>query len=100
MPEPLRTAAEIAGLLNVKPSTIYEWARMNYIPHLRLGTGRKKPCLRFRWSAVERWLQEKENQGRPTRLPQKVRSRSVYPRYSDDHGPQADREPETTAADP
>ena len=66
------TAGEIADLLNVKPSTIYEWCRMDYVPCIRLGTGSKKPCLRFRWSAVETWLQEKEHQGRPTRLPEKV----------------------------
>ena len=70
-PEPLLNVADVAALLNVKPSTIYEWCRMNYIPHVRLGTGKQKPCLRFRWSAVERWLREKENAGRPTRLPEK-----------------------------
>ena len=70
-PEPLQTAQEIAALLNVRPSTVYEWARMDYIPSIRLGTGRHKACLRFRWSAVESWIQEKENHGRTTRLPEK-----------------------------
>ena len=72
MREPLLNVADIAALLNVKVSTVYEWARMGYIPCIRLGTGNKKPCLRFRWSEVERWVQEKESQGRSTRLPEKV----------------------------
>ena len=32
--EPLLTADDVAQLLNVKPTTVYEWARMDYIPHI------------------------------------------------------------------
>lgn len=67
--EPLLTANEVAELLSVRPTTVYEWARMEYIPHIRLGVGKKKPCVRFRRSVVEDWLDQKENAGRATRLP-------------------------------
>ncbi len=67
--EPLLTVIDVAQLLNVKPTTVYEWARMDYIPHIRLGLGAKKPCVRFRWSAVETWLDQREKAGRTTRLP-------------------------------
>ena len=67
--EPLLTADDVAQLLNVKPTTVYEWARMDYIPHIRLGVGKKKPCLRFRLSAIATWLDQRENAGRTSRLP-------------------------------
>ncbi len=70
--EPLLTADGVAKLLNVRATTVYEWARMDYIPHIRLGLGAKRPCLRFRWSAVESWLDQREKAGRSTRLPSEV----------------------------
>ena len=66
--ESLITASQVAELLSVQPTTIYEWARMDYIPHIRLGLGKKKPCLRFRLSAVETWINQKEKSGRTSRL--------------------------------
>ena len=42
-------------MLNVRVSTVYEWARMDYIPHIHLGTGRKEalgPFLPYRRSRV------------------------------------------------
>ena len=68
MKELLR-AEQIAEILNLQTSTIYEWARMGYIPHIRLGTGKKKPCVRFSREAIEEWLKEKEKEGRTTRIP-------------------------------
>ena len=60
---------EVADLLNVRASTVYEWARMNYIPHVRLGVGSKKPCIRFDAEEISRWLTEKKTAGRMTRVP-------------------------------
>ena len=67
--EPLLTAEEVSKMLNVKVSTVYEWARMDYIPHIHLGMGRKKPLVRFSPTAVEEWLESKSKQGRTTRVP-------------------------------
>ena len=67
--ESLLTAEQVAQMLNVQRSTVYEWARMEYIPHIHLGVGRKKPLVRFSRAAVEQWLERKSKQGRTTRVP-------------------------------
>ena len=67
--EPLLTAEQVSKILNVRVSTVYEWARMDYIPHIHLGVGRKKPLVRFSGAAVEEWLESKSKPGRTTRLP-------------------------------
>ncbi len=67
--EALLKAEQIAELLNVRVSTVYEWVRMDYIPHIRLGTGRKKPCVRFSSTAIDQWLIEKGCKGRKARVP-------------------------------
>ena len=67
--EPLLSAAEVAELLHVKRSTVYEWARMNYIPSISLGIGRNKPPVRFDRLAVEEWLESKRKAGRILRIP-------------------------------
>ena len=56
-------------MLNIKVSTVYEWARMDYIPHVHLGVGKKKPRVRFSRTAVQEWLESKSKQGRTTRIP-------------------------------
>lgn len=64
MTEPLLRAEELALLLSVKPSTVYEWARSNFIPHVRLGG-----CVRFERAAVEKWLAGRREAGRARRIP-------------------------------
>ena len=66
---PLLRADDVADLLSVRTSTIYEWVRMDYIPHIRLGTGKKKPCVRFDLDEIKRWLDERKVQGRTSRVP-------------------------------
>ena len=67
--EALLRANEVAEKLNVQTSTIYEWARMNYIPHIHLGTGKKKPCIRFSVADIEKWLEDRAEEGRISRIP-------------------------------
>jgi excisionase family DNA binding protein len=69
--EALLKAEQVAELLNVRVSTVYEWVRMDYIPHIRLGTGAKKPCVRFSSTAIDEWLLEKGRKGRLVRVPVK-----------------------------
>ncbi len=55
--EPLLTAEEVSQILSVSVSTVYEWARMDYIPHIHLGMGRKealRPFLPYRRPGVAR----------------------------------------------
>jgi len=55
-PEPILTMEQVAERLQLKPSTIYELTRRRSrhpLPALRAGK-----FLRFRWSEIERWLDE------------------------------------------
>jgi excisionase family DNA binding protein len=62
---------DVAALLSVKASTVYEWVAMNYIPHIRIGTGKQKPCVRFDASEIAAWLAAKKEAGRVSRFPEK-----------------------------
>lgn len=64
MNEPLLRAEDIAQFCNVKKRTVYEWARIGYIPSVPLGS-----CVRFERSAVERWLAARRKEGRARRIP-------------------------------
>jgi len=57
--EKLLTPQELAQILNVRPGTIYSWiSRGVPIPTVRLSAG----CVRFRETAIEAWLREKERE--------------------------------------
>ncbi|MGH2683028.1 MAG: helix-turn-helix domain-containing protein [Actinomycetota bacterium] len=49
--DPLLTVRDVAGLCNVSPSAVYEWARTRQIPCLRIAG-----VLRFRSAEVEGWI--------------------------------------------
>ncbi len=54
--EPILTIEQVAERLQLKPSTVYELTRRRNrhpLPVLRAGK-----FLRFRWSEIERWLDE------------------------------------------
>jgi excisionase family DNA binding protein len=57
--EKLLTADELSEILKVSTSTIYRWVHYEYIPHFKLGG-----AVRFRQNAVEKWLKERETEGR------------------------------------
>ncbi len=53
--EPLLTAREVAPLLGVGVSTVYEWQRKGLIPYVRLpGHG-----VRFRASDLQAWIESR-----------------------------------------
>lgn len=54
-PTRLLTAGEVAALLGVRTSWVYDRARRGGIPHLRLGRH-----VRFRLEAIEAWIEELE----------------------------------------
>ncbi|WP_354699706.1 HTH DNA binding protein [Paraconexibacter sp. AEG42_29] len=45
------TAAEVAELLTVAPTTVYEWARTGMLPAMRRGR-----VIRFRRWEIEEWI--------------------------------------------
>lgn len=65
MNEPLLRAEDVAKIFNVKTVTIYEWARINFIPNIRIGA-----CVRFERDAVKKWLDTKRKEGRTRRIPE------------------------------
>ena len=59
MEAPLLKAEDVARLLNIRVSTVYDAVARGRIPAVRLWEGRRRPLLRFRQEDVERWIQER-----------------------------------------
>jgi len=57
----LLTTEEIAELLGVRESTIYQWTQQGFIPHVKLGR-----LVRFREADITKWLDERSENGRTT----------------------------------
>jgi excisionase family DNA binding protein len=53
----LMTAQQVAALLEVDPSWVYQETRAGRLPHVRLGRYR-----RFRLGAIERWIEDHERE--------------------------------------
>jgi excisionase family DNA binding protein len=58
--EPLLTAAQVAELLSVPTSSIYEYARRRHAPLPSISIGKHR---RFYRSDVEAWLQDLRHRG-------------------------------------
>ncbi len=58
----LLTPDEVAELLSVRKSTIYQWTHQGFIPHVKLGK-----FVRFKESDVSKWLEKRSSNGRGTR---------------------------------
>jgi len=59
--EKLLTITQLSDLLQLSPSTIYEWTHAGFIPHYKFRKG-----LRFRQADIEEWLRRKKRRGRNT----------------------------------
>lgn len=60
--ERLLTVADVAGWLQVKPRTIYQWVHEGYIPVTKLGA-----LVRFDQASLSAWLRKRELTGRTQR---------------------------------
>lgn len=60
--EKLLTVEEMAEVLGVAVSTIYQWTHQEYIPHIKIGR-----FVRFNRMQVEQWLKNRTINGRATR---------------------------------
>ena len=58
----LLTLQEVSVLLEVKPSTIYQWTHQGFIPHVKLGR-----LLRFKEADIVNWIEKRSAAGRATR---------------------------------
>ena len=45
------TAKQVSELIEVKPSTVYQWVHGGLIPYVKLGK-----CVRFRKDELFRWI--------------------------------------------
>lgn len=52
------TAAQVGDRLSLSKAQVYALAREGAIPHVRIGK-----AVRFRWSAIEAWLEAIERPG-------------------------------------
>lgn len=64
MSEKLLDAKQVAEMLSVKVTTVYAWVKANNLPVVILKQGPCKACVRFRRSAIERWIQQRERESR------------------------------------
>lgn len=53
---PLLTASQVAELLNIKKSTVYEAALKGRLPAVSLWKGRRRTFLRFRRADIEEFV--------------------------------------------
>jgi len=60
--EKLLTPQQIADVLGVKLSTVYQWTHQQYIPHVKLGR-----LVRFKEADIDKWLTQRSQAGRKTR---------------------------------
>ena len=47
---------EVAEMLSVKPKTLYQWAELGQIPHLKING-----CLRFDLIDITQWIKNCKN---------------------------------------
>ena len=57
--ERLLLPQDVAALIGVKLSTIYQWTHLGYIPHVKLGR-----LIRFKRISIQKWLERQEIDGR------------------------------------
>lgn len=64
--EPLLTAKDVAALLNIKKSTLYEAVADGRLPAVHLWRGRRRTLLRFRRADIEAFIRERATATKPT----------------------------------
>jgi len=63
----LLTVDDVAEILGVKKSTIYQWTSADFIPHIKLGKN-----VRFREGDVLAWIEKRTIKGRERRVPKVI----------------------------
>jgi len=58
--EKLLTIDELAKVLSVKKSTIYQWVHLGLIPHVKVGR-----LLRFKEGSIQKWLISRQVEASP-----------------------------------
>jgi excisionase family DNA binding protein len=63
--KPLLRVQEVAALLSLRVSTIYDLCYRGVIPHVRLAQGRRRALVRFREEDIEEFLRERARPAEP-----------------------------------
>jgi excisionase family DNA binding protein len=61
--ESLLTVEEVAQILRIKPSTVYDWVYAGVLPAVRPMTGPHRSIVRFRGADIEKFIQDHTRQG-------------------------------------
>lgn len=59
-PDDLLTAAEVAKMLRLKTVTVYRQAQLKNIPCITVLKGKRRDTIRFRRSAIEKYIRSRE----------------------------------------
>ncbi len=57
--ERLMTAKQVSELIEVKPSTVYQWVHVGLIPYVKIGK-----CVRFKKDELLRWIDKNHRKER------------------------------------
>jgi excisionase family DNA binding protein len=57
--ERLMTAKQVSELIEVKPSTVYQWVHLGLIPYVKIGK-----CVRFKKDELFRWIDKNHRRER------------------------------------
>ncbi|OGX06691.1 MAG: hypothetical protein A3G87_00975 [Omnitrophica bacterium RIFCSPLOWO2_12_FULL_50_11] len=57
--ERLLTAKQVSALIEVKPSTVYQWVHVGLIPYVKIGK-----CVRFKKDELFRWIDKNHRRER------------------------------------
>jgi excisionase family DNA binding protein len=60
---PLLNSKTVCELLDISAATLSRMVRMNRIPYVLLGTGRRKLIVRFREAELEAWVERRTRGG-------------------------------------
>ncbi len=57
--ERLMTAKQVSELIEVRPSTVYQWVHLGLIPYVKIGK-----CVRFKKNELLRWIDKNHRKER------------------------------------
>ena len=57
--ERLMTAKQVSELIEVRPSTVYQWVHLGLIPYVKIGK-----CVRFKKEELLRWIDKNHRKER------------------------------------
>ncbi len=57
--ERLMTAKQVSELIEVKPSTVYQWVHLGLVPYVKIGK-----CVRFKKDELLRWIDKNHRRER------------------------------------